>query len=69
VLISLLTAVQNFHGVPKVTVFDRDPRFVGKYWQSFMRKLNTKLNLSTARHPQTEDFTERANKAMQILLR
>ena len=59
----------RLHGVPKVIVSDRDPRFVGKFWQSFMRKLNTKLNMSTARHPQTDGLTERVNETMQILLR
>jgi transposase InsO family protein len=51
----------KLHGVLKVIVSDRDPRFVGKFWQSFMRKLNTKLNMSTARHPQTDGLTERVN--------
>ncbi len=59
----------RLHGVPKVIVSDRDPRFVGNFWQSFMRKLNTKLNMSTARHPQTDGLTERVNETMQILLR
>ncbi len=59
----------NLGGVPKVIVFDRDPRFVGKIWQSFMRKLNTKLKMSKARHPQTDGFIERVNETMQILLR
>jgi len=59
----------RLHGVPKVFVSDRDPRFVRKSWQSFMRKLNTKLNMSTARHPQTDGLTERVNETMQVLLR
>ncbi len=59
----------KLHGVPKVIVFDRDPRFVGKFWPSFMTKLNTKLCMSTARHPQTHGLTERVNETMQILLR
>jgi transposase InsO family protein len=58
----------KLHGVPKVIVSDRDPRFVGKFWQSFMRKLNTKLNMSTARHPQPDGLTERVNETMQIVL-
>jgi len=28
----------RLHGVPKVIVFDRDPKFVGIFWQSFMGK-------------------------------
>jgi hypothetical protein len=34
-----------------------------------MRKLNTKLNMSTARHSQSDGLNERVNEAMQILLR
>jgi hypothetical protein len=59
----------TLHGVPKVIASDRDPRFVGTFWQSFMRKLNTKLNMSSARQPQADGLTERANETMQILLR
>jgi len=63
--------IDNFykHGVPKVIMSDKDPRFVCKFWQSFMRKLNTKLNMSTARHAQIVGLTERINETMQILLR
>ena len=35
----------RLHGVPKVIVSDRDPKFVGKFRQTFMGKLNTKLNM------------------------
>ena len=31
----------RLHGVPKVIVSDRDPKFIGKFWQSCMKKLNT----------------------------
>ena len=59
----------KLHGVPNVIVFDTDPRFVGTFWQSFVRKLNTKLNMSTARHPQTDGLTLRVNETLQIVLR
>jgi hypothetical protein len=61
----------KLHGVPKGIVSDMDPRFVGKCWQSFTRKLNTKLNMSTARHPQTDGLTHFCfvNETMQIVLR
>jgi hypothetical protein len=38
----------QLHRVPKVILSDRDPKFVGKFWQNFniMRKLNTRLNMS-----------------------
>ena len=59
----------KLHGVPKVIVSDTDPRFVGKFWQSLMRKWNTKLTMSTARHPRSDGLTERVNETMQIFLR
>ena len=34
-----------------------------------MRKLYTKLNIFTARHPRTDGLTERTNETMQTLLR
>jgi hypothetical protein len=34
-----------------------------------MRKLSSKLNTSTARHPRTDGLMERVNKTMQTLLR
>ena len=59
----------KLHGVPKVITSERDPRVVGKFWQSFMRKLNTKLNMRTARHSQIDGLIERVNETMQILWR
>ena len=47
----------RLHGVPRVIVSDRDPKFVGKVWQIFMGKLNTKLNMSIARHPRIDGLT------------
>ena len=42
------TNCYRLHGVPKIFVSDRDSKFVGKVWQSFMGKLTTKLNMGTA---------------------
>jgi len=47
----------KLYGVPKIILSDRDPRFVGKFWQSYMRKSNTILNMSTARHSQADGLT------------
>jgi len=61
--------VYRLHGVPRVLVSDRDPRFISDFWQSLWRRLNTKLNMSTSRRPQTDGLTERVNETMQSLLR
>ena len=52
-----------------VIVSDTDPNLVGKFWQTFMGKLKTKLNTRTARHPRTDGLAERVNQIMQTLLR
>ena len=59
----------RLHGVPRVIVSDKDPKFVGKLWRTFKGKLNSKLNMSTSRHPRTDDLTERVNQTMQTVLR
>jgi hypothetical protein len=40
-----------------------------KIWQSFTRKLNTKLIMSAARHPRIDGLIERVDETMQISLR
>ena len=59
----------QLHGDPRVIVSDTNPNFVGKFWQTFMGKLNTKLNTSTARYPRTDGLNKRVNQTMQTLLR
>ena len=66
--ILLISNCYKLHGVPKIIVSDRYPRFVAKFWQSCMGRLNTKLNMSTARHPRADGLTERVNQTMQTLL-
>ena len=39
------------HGIPKVIISDRDPKFTGNFWNSLLKGLNTTLNFSTSFHP------------------
>ena len=61
--------VFSLHGLPKSIVADRDPRFTSKLWATLMENLQTKVNLSTAFHPQTDGQTERANRTLEQMLR
>ncbi|GJT16083.1 putative reverse transcriptase domain-containing protein [Tanacetum coccineum] len=41
------------HGVPVSIILDRDGRFTSHLWQAFQEALGTRLDMSTAYHPQT----------------
>nr|GEW16322.1 reverse transcriptase domain-containing protein [Tanacetum cinerariifolium] len=42
------------HGVPISIISDRDSRFTSRFWQSMQEALETRLDMSTAYHPQTD---------------
>ena len=61
--------VVRLHGVPVSIVSDRDPRFTSRLWSCIQRALGTRLNLSTAFHPQTDGQSERTIQILEDLLR
>jgi transposase InsO family protein len=50
-------------------VFDRDPRFTGKFFVNVCRLLGVKHSFSSAYHPQTDGQTERSNRVLEDVLR
>jgi transposase InsO family protein len=55
------------HGVPKKIVSDQGSQFTSRFWRSFHENMSTKLNFSTAYHPQTDGQSERTNQVFEAL--
>nr|ADC55379.1 gag-pol polyprotein [Oryza brachyantha] len=64
-----LARIMCLHGVPKKIVSDRGSQFTSKFWQKLQEELGTRLNFSTAYHPQTDSQTERVNQILEDMLR
>ncbi|GJW20052.1 putative reverse transcriptase domain-containing protein [Tanacetum coccineum] len=57
------------HGVPVSIISDRDGRFTSHFWQTVQKALGTRLDLSTAYHPQTDGQSERTIQTLEDMLR
>ena len=61
--------IVRLHGVLVLIVSDRDSWFTSKFWTSLQKDLGTKLNFSTAFHPQTDGQSERTIQTLEDMLR
>nr|GEU96343.1 reverse transcriptase domain-containing protein [Tanacetum cinerariifolium] len=57
------------HGVPVSIIFDRDGRFTSLFWKALHKALGTRLDMSTAYHPQTNGQSERTIQTLEDMLR
>ncbi|GJV52960.1 putative reverse transcriptase domain-containing protein [Tanacetum coccineum] len=57
------------HGVPVSIISDRDSYLSSRFWQSLQKALGTRLDLSTAYHPETNDQSERTIQTLEDMLR
>ncbi|GJS00458.1 putative reverse transcriptase domain-containing protein [Tanacetum coccineum] len=56
-------------GVLISIISDRDSRFTSRFWQSMQEALGTRLDISTAYHPQTDGQSERTTQTLEYMLR
>ena len=64
-----LKEIVSRHGVPISIISDRDSRFTSNFWRSLQKALGTKLDMSTAYHPQTDGQSERTIQTLEDMLR
>ena len=64
-----MTRIVCLHGVPRTIVSDRGTQFTSKFWNQLHETLGTRLEFSTAFHPQTDGQTERVNQILEDMLR
>ncbi|GJU01922.1 putative reverse transcriptase domain-containing protein [Tanacetum coccineum] len=57
------------HGVLVSIISDRDGRFTSRCWQTVQKALGTRLDMSTAYHPQTDGQSEHTIQTLEDMLR
>nr|GEX87682.1 putative reverse transcriptase domain-containing protein [Tanacetum cinerariifolium] len=64
-----LKEVVSKHGVPVSIISDRDGRFTSHFWKSLNKALGTRLDMSTAYHPETDDQSERTIQTLEDIIK
>jgi transposase InsO family protein len=64
-----LYRIMCLHGIPKKIVSDRNSQFTSKFWEKLHESIDTKLNFSSAYHPQTDGQMERTNQILEDMLK
>nr|GEV34085.1 putative reverse transcriptase domain-containing protein [Tanacetum cinerariifolium] len=57
------------HRVPVSIISDRDGRFTSLFWKALHKALGTRLDMSTAYHPETDGQSERTIQSLEDMLR
>jgi transposase InsO family protein len=64
-----MSRIVCLHGVSKKIVSDRGSQFTSKFWEKLHESMDTRLNFSSAYHPQADGQTERTNQILEDMLR
>lgn len=63
-----LKEIVKLHRVPISIISYSDSRFTSGFWQSLQKSLGTRLDISTAYHPQTNGQSERTIQTLEDML-
>ncbi|GKB74229.1 putative reverse transcriptase domain-containing protein [Tanacetum coccineum] len=64
-----LKEVVSRHGVLVLIISDHNGKFTSHFWKSLHKALGTRLDMSTAYHPQTNGQSERTIQTLEDMLR
>ncbi|GKD53124.1 putative reverse transcriptase domain-containing protein, partial [Tanacetum coccineum] len=64
-----LKEVVSKHGVSVSIISDHDGRFISHFWKSLNKALGTRLDMSTAYHPEIDGQSERTIQTLEDMLR
>nr|GFA63871.1 putative reverse transcriptase domain-containing protein [Tanacetum cinerariifolium] len=56
------------HDVPVSIISDRDSYFTSRFWKSLQKALGTRLDLSTAYHPEIDGQSDRTIQTLEVML-
>ena len=65
VAIEIMETIQKLHGKQNVSLFDRDPIFIGNFWMKLFSCFSTQLGHSSSYHPQSDRKTEIVNRRLE----
>ncbi|GJT66384.1 putative reverse transcriptase domain-containing protein [Tanacetum coccineum] len=64
-----LKEIVSKHGVPISIISDRDGKFTSHFWKSLNKALGTRIDMSTAYHPEIYGQSERTIQTLEDMLR
>jgi hypothetical protein len=64
-----MSRIMCLHGVSMKILSNRGSQFTSRFWEKLHESMDTKLNFSSAYHPQTDGQMERTNQILEHMLR
>jgi len=61
--------IVRLHGIPVSIISDRDTQFTSRFWRVVQYELGTRVELSTAFHPQMDGQSEHTIQILEDILR